>query len=160
MKRRRFLLAAGMIFCTVFVEGCGPRPPALTPVSGVVKMNGKPVPNALVQFVPSIQGFGGEFIAEGVTDQNGRFELSCTRGKGACVGENLVIVSEGPTPADVRGASAEAQMKATQYFASLTNRPIPEKFCTAAQSPLKVVVTIEQSIYDIDLTAGKVTASR
>jgi hypothetical protein len=139
------------------LSGCGQRPPTLTPVLGQVTRDGKPVPHAQVQFVPLIQGFGGEYIAEAVTDENGQFELACSMGDGACACENQVIVSEGPLPDEARGSSAEAQMMATQFLASLANRPIPENFGSAAQSPLKVTVSPESNSYNIDLSAATVS---
>lgn len=146
----------GLLLAITAVAGCGPTPPKLTPVSGVITLRGKPLPHASVQFIPLIKGFGGEYIADAVTDANGKYELRCTMGAGGCAGPNLVVVFEGPLPDDARGASSEAQMKATNFMNSLGNRPIPANFGTAAQSPLRSTVTLAQSQYDIDLTAATV----
>jgi hypothetical protein len=154
---RKAELAAFLLFLLLFA-GCGRRPPALTPVSGVVTLRGKPVPHALVQFVPLIDGFGGEYIAEGVTNEKGEFKLACTIGEGGCACENMIVVSEGPLPDSARDSSAEAQMEASRFLASLANRPIPQIFQTAAQSPLKVTVTTDKNDYPIDLTAKTVGA--
>ena len=137
--------------CFLFVTGCAPTPPTIVPVSGVVTLNGKPLPGAEVQFVPMIQGFGGEYIATAITDENGRFELTVLGQSGACAVENRITVSEGPLPDDARGQSGASQMRASRFLASLKNRPIPTKYTTLAQSTLSMTVTPDRTDYPIEL---------
>jgi hypothetical protein len=85
-----WLLAAGLL------AGCGG--PHLVPVSGVVKLDGKPYPNAMVSFQPV--GNGGDLNpgpgkgSMAVTDENGRYVLlyDGTR-KGALVGRHRIRIS-------------------------------------------------------------------
>jgi hypothetical protein len=94
------LLLAGI---TLVALGCGkPEPPARVPVSGIVTIDGQPVPSAAVTFYPLFEGFGGEVIAEGVTDAGGRYTLTCPLGDGACLGKHKVTVADAPTPDDAR----------------------------------------------------------
>src|SRR5262245_55229930 len=109
----RLTLAAALVAA---VSGWSKPAPALTRVEGVVTLRGKPLAGAEVQFVPMVQGFGGEYIASPVTDEYGRFVLKCSVGTGACVGENKVTVAEGPFPEDARGGSGAAQARATKYL--------------------------------------------
>ena len=57
--------------------GCSKRSAKIVPVSGVVKLNGKPYPNAVVSFQPigdddnPNPGRG----SSGITDEKGRFTL-------------------------------------------------------------------------------------
>ena len=146
------VLSAAALLAAMAAAGCGPTPPAIVLVEGVVLLDGKPLPGAEVQFVPMIQGFGGEYIAVAVTDEQGRFKLACNGREGASAGENRVTVSEGPLPDEFRGQSARAQMGASKFLAGLKNRPIPEKYGNLAQSPLSVTVTPDRKEYELTLT--------
>jgi len=149
----RTIPGAVVVFAAALVlSGCSKSPPPIVPVEGVVLLNGKPLPNASLQFIPTQSGLGMEYISVGTTDEFGRFWLSCNGQAGACAGENLVTVVEGPAPAGARGLSAEAQAEMSRYYAGLKNRPIPENYNSAARSPLKVVVTAAQSDYKIEMT--------
>ena len=138
---------------TTSLIGCGKaEPPPRVPVSGVVTIGGKPVPSALVTFYPLFEGFGGELIAEGVSDREGRYTVSCSLGDGACIGRHKVTVGDAPTPDDARVQSAEGQRRMQEFLRSLTNRPIGEKFGTLATTPLEVEVKAEAGSYDLQLT--------
>ena len=73
--------------------GCSSAPddqPETGPVTGVVLLDDKPLPNARVLFSPTS---GGQ-SSEGTTDENGKFELRYKRDiMGAKVGEHLVKIS-------------------------------------------------------------------
>src|SRR5690349_16497067 len=87
--------------------GCGEAPPRLTEVEGTVLLNEKPLPKALVRFVPEANGPGASLIATGITDDKGHFRLTCDMKNepGACVGKNRVVVVDAPPPAEARGMS-------------------------------------------------------
>jgi hypothetical protein len=86
------LLAAGGLLAAV--AGCSGGP-AIAPVSGVVKLDGKPYPDAVVSFQPigtpeePNPGRG----SSAYTDENGRFVLVHDSGrKGAVVGKHRVRI--------------------------------------------------------------------
>lgn len=146
-------MAAAVAASAVLVVGCGkPEPPPRVPVSGVVTIDGKPVPSALVTFYPMFEGFGGELIAEGVSDREGRYSLTCSLGEGACVGKHKVTVSDAPTPDDARDQTLEAQRRLQAFLKTLTNRPIGETFGTLTTTPLELEVTAEGGPYDLRVT--------
>jgi hypothetical protein len=154
MNRRCNVIDAAWIslMCGMLV-GCGkPEPPARMPVSGIVMIDGRPVPSAAVTFYPLFEGFGGEVIAEGVTDASGRYTLACPLGDGACLGKHKVTVADAPTPDDAREQSVAGQQRMQAFLKSLTNRPIGAKFGTLATSPLEVEVTAGGGSYDLKLT--------
>ena len=147
------LLLTALAFCS----GCGEFVPEVISASGTLTYRGQPVPNAEVRFVPMINGLDGNYIARGVTDENGKFVLQFP-GKtesGVVLGENKVMVLEGPMPDEARGQSEEAQNIATQFAASLKNRPLPSVFASLSESPLSFEVTKDRTEYDIDLSAAK-----
>ena len=81
------LLSLATIAC---VTGCGSSGPAMAPVSGVVTVDGAPVENAAVMFVPE----GGGRPATGLTDADGKFSLETLEpGDGALVGNHKVTVT-------------------------------------------------------------------
>lgn len=134
------------------IAGCGkPKPPPIVGVKGVVTLNNAPLPSVRIRFFPTFPGFGGEVIAEGVSDKDGNYSLTCSGVPGACVGTHRVVVEEGPLPPGTSGESGEAQMRMTRYLQSLTNRPIPPHYGNLAQSPLTVEVKAGESVYDLKL---------
>jgi hypothetical protein len=135
--------------------GCRRVPPPFTEAGGVVLLDGKPLPNAEVEFFPEVEGFGIDLNSTATTDEEGRFALKGTyNGKsGAAVGTHRVIVTEPPVPAELR--SGDAQGRLAQYLKGQKNRPIPEKYRTAAGTPLRVEVKADQKEYTIELSRDK-----
>ena len=128
--------------------GCGRKPdPLLAPASGVVRLGGKPLESALVRFMPAERGIAAEWISEGTTDMEGRYTLACVRGPGAVVGKHRVTVSEGGVPGELR----DDQGKVGAWLSSLSGRSIPDRYGTAATSPLEVTVGPEGAGLDLDL---------
>jgi hypothetical protein len=143
-------LTAGI--CLVLAAaGCGKTPPPIVPVSGIVVLNGQPLPHAEVRFCPMFTGLGSEYIATGVTDDQGRFHLTCPIRDGAAACENKVTVTDGPMPEGARGMSAAAQTKASAFLAGLKNRPIPPSYSNVAKTPLTVTVDPKTAEYKIEL---------
>lgn len=154
-ERRVFRWATAALLIVIgglFAAGCTKAPPPVVPVSGRVMLDGKPVPLAQVTFYPLFAGFGGEVIAEGVTDENGRYELSCPLGAGGCVGRHKVTVSDAPSPDQAREQSAEGTAAMRTYLRQITNRPLGTAFATLATTPLEVDVTDGGGPYDLTLT--------
>lgn len=141
--------ALGCALIAALAVGCGKAaPPPIVSVTGLVTINGKPVPKAQVRFVPKID-FGPEYTAVGETDDTGHFRLKCCGRDGACACENVVVISEGEIPEKLLGESAQAEL--AKYTKSLPNRPIPEKYGNLAESGLQATVTSEKSEYNFDL---------
>jgi hypothetical protein len=116
--------------------------------SGVVLLNGVPLPKAQVRFTP-LKEVKPEYIARAVTDDQGRFTLSCHAGPGAAAGENKVTVLEAEIPNHLLPETKQLELAA--YLRALKNRPIPPVYATVATTPLEVTVTEEQQEYKIEL---------
>ena len=146
--RATLILAAALA-----VAGCTRTPPPITPVEGVVLLDGKPLAKAHVEFVPDLKNCGAELISMGTTDEEGKFQLTCTLKSqpGAVVAKHRVIVFEEPVSADMRGMDAESQAKLAAYMHSLRNRPIPEEYGSVVKTPIMVEVTKDQRTYEIKL---------
>jgi hypothetical protein len=123
------LLITGLATLT----GCGPGGPALGKVTGLVTLDGKPLPNASVSFMPI--GEGG--VATGVTDASGKYELSHPSGKGAVVGKNKVAVTsihKTESKVDMSQIPSDSPEYAKMLEQSnagynlIVKEPIPEKY--------------------------------
>ena len=88
------MLGCGPLMLAAAVGGCSrSRLPPLAKVTGVVRLDGKPIAGAEVRFVPDTDKGPDGRMATGSTDADGRFALSCfTRGDGALVGFHRVAI--------------------------------------------------------------------
>lgn len=126
------------LLVSLATAGC--RKPDIVPVSGRVTFEGKPVPQAILQFNPESRP-----MASGGTDAEGRYSLSTKRpGDGAYLGRHRVmIVPWRPGQGDDSAEAAAARIRP---------RPdIPEPY-RSATSPLSVEVTAKgPNVFDFEL---------
>jgi hypothetical protein len=102
------VLSLGALLVTA---GCGSSGPELATVSGTVKMDGAPLADASVQFVP-VSGRP----SYGSTDANGYYELEFTAAKsGAVPGEHTVRVSTHRRADPDSGAKGQPERIPTKY---------------------------------------------
>lgn len=136
--------------------GCLEKPPEVkfdtVPASGTVKLDGKPLANAGLMFIPAT---GGKTAgAYGMTDENGKYELTTGAGqksyKGAVAGDYKVCVSvmvgtDGkPLPPDPEKPPA---MRAGR-------ESLPPKYSEPMSTTLKVTIGPSGGDkYDIDVTS-------
>lgn len=154
MALSRRLLIIGLLA----LAGCGDGSsfPKTYPVTGTVKLNGKPISDAMVTF----QLDGGKETAIGNTDKNGEFKLSMFRpGDGAIPGKYTVTVKkEDPlavaatnTPPPGQIGSAElasdyAPPAEVKGGGGKKKSEVPEKYANAQTSGL--IATVTQSAND------------
>ncbi|MDB5312038.1 MAG: hypothetical protein JWO38_6240 [Gemmataceae bacterium] len=129
------------------LAGCS-RTPSYTQnesVEGTVTLDGVPVANAVVQFVPDVNQSTQTPPSSGYTDEKGHFSLACDNKKpGALIGKHNVVVLPGRGgAADEDEAKAAARGKAA---------PVPTAYTVVSKTPLKVEVTADQHTYDLSLT--------
>jgi hypothetical protein len=119
----------------------------ITPVSGVVALDGKPVAGATISFIPtgSTPGVG----ARGRTDGAGKYELE-TRfgGRGAPAGEYQVVVSKLTMPdgSDFAGDSTIAPID------SPAKQVLPAKYSARETTVLKAKVGDSDTVLDFSLS--------
>jgi hypothetical protein len=91
-QRIAFRLFLSLYVSTLGLSGCGdsgPKPPALGTVQGVVKLDGQPLENAMVEFTPTTTR-----PSLGRTDNKGVYTLDFDQShKGAAVGEHSVRIA-------------------------------------------------------------------
>jgi hypothetical protein len=89
-------------------------------------------------------------VAVGITDESGRFRLTCKGRPGCCAGENRVLVMEPELPAHLKVAGAH--LERAKYFEALGGRPLPPQYANLVDSPLVVDITADLKEYPFDLT--------
>jgi hypothetical protein len=115
----------------VALAGCGRIPPLGT-VSGVVTLDGKPLPDIEVQFLPDpVQGTRGA-TASCYTDEQGRFKLFTQRHEkeGALVGTHRVVfvdIAALPDPGGLPGMAGPGAQDPALLAAAPPKRQKPRK---------------------------------
>jgi hypothetical protein len=133
-----------------FAGGCGKAPPPpIVAVEGIVRLEGRPLKRAEIRFLPAIE-HGAEYVAVGVTDDNGQFKLICKGQAGACACDNFVLIGEAPLPAELRGENAQAEL--ARYFQKLGGRPIPPKYANLADNALTAKVVAGAKAFEFNLS--------
>lgn len=134
-----WLVALG--FGALGLCGCGPKY-RVTPVVGIVRLDGKPLAGVEVRFAPDMppEALSHPF-SRAVTDGSGHYELMCDNSQpGAVTGKHIVIVRR-PNVRPMPGAAAPPA----------AGPPIPPIYQVFANSPLQIEVKVEQREYDLEL---------
>jgi len=137
------LLALGVL--PLLVTGCGGGSP-LAEVEGTVALDGAPLENVLVSFLPDpAKGTDGP-RSTGVCDAQGRFRLRCDDGReGAVVGWHRVVVEDLALYATPREEGSSPQP------AARLSR-VPPRYRAAATTPISVEVEPGPQTIPIELT--------
>lgn len=148
------VLCAAVACCLVgmLVVGCGPKGPELGAVTGKVTLDGTPVTNGLVTFVP----VGGGRPATGKTDANGQYTLMGVDGKGALLGQHRVSITTVQQTAEVLEVRSDSPEYAKQampdpsdYDTAKVVEPIPARYNTNTE--LTYEVKSGPNVIDLEL---------
>ena len=130
------LVVSGGLLAGCSGEELKPDDAELTSVKGTVTLDGEPLANASVQFIPSV-GSGVKGTYYGTTDMAGKFELRNARGRvGAEEGQFTVVVSKfaqkdgTPLPADADSGD----------IAALGMEHLPPKYSDPQKSEIRATV--------------------
>jgi hypothetical protein len=144
-KSLRILPAASLLV----VFGCSSHIEFNDKVEGTVKLDGAPLANVLVEFVPNLKSRDQAPMSRATTDATGHFTLMCSNERpGAVVGKHNVLVRTG------RGGRAGAdEMDAPPADGNTAGgRPvIPGEYASAAKTPIKIDVTADKHSYEINV---------
>ena len=160
------LLILGAAFCAVLFTGCsGGSSLGTEYVEGTVTLDGEPVAEATVMFMPVSEGEGAS--ASGMTDENGVYKLTAQNVEGATAqggggtlpGEYHVGVIK--TEMDEPMSEEEAYEKGIEYTPPGPEETpeithiVPEKYNDPKQSGITVTVEPGDNAIDIKLTSGE-----
>jgi hypothetical protein len=136
-----------VVSCT----GCGdPAAQLNEQVEGTVSLDGTPLANVVIQFVPAAEGNKQPPGSSGYTDDKGKYRLACDNGKsGAVVGKHRVMVLTGRGEGN-RGAD-DRDPESAKGTPGRRNPAVPPAYATL-KTPLEVEVTPDRHTYDLQLT--------
>lgn len=156
MARQRTWLGALLVACLPGLAGCSGEAAKFAEVEGTVTLNGKPLPDVEVVFLPdSTVGTLGP-TASCYTDEQGRYRLWCERAKvrGALVGTHRVCVHDiaaipvpleaVPDPRDGPGGYRPRPPRVPVHYADVARTPFRD-----------VVVQSRPQTLDFDVKAGR-----
>jgi hypothetical protein len=128
----------------IAVAGCSRKPP-LAQVEGTVRLDGRPLPDALVCFLPDPERGAAGPRSVAVTDESGHFQLRCDDQRdGAVLGWHRVLLE------DMSLYSASRQDGAGGSRPTLASR-LPTQYTTTTQTPLSFEVKPGTQTIDLDL---------
>jgi len=121
-----------MVLCLGAIALCGcSRGVSMGQVDGTVRLDGAPIADAMVTFVPADRKLPQ---STGLTDADGRFQLRCSNGAiGAAVGEHRVIVIDGGRAPSGKGKDDDELPEGKDVPTSR----IPLKFSRPDKTPLR-----------------------
>lgn len=139
----------GVLGCAVLLAaGCGRQVP-LGEVEGTVRMDGRPLGNVLVRFLPDPDNATTGPASAGAGDAEGRFRLRCDDQRdGAVVGWHRVVVE------DLLPYAVPRDEKAPSPAAAVRSR-VPPAYTASASTPLRFEVKPGRQAIDLDLTAAR-----
>jgi hypothetical protein len=142
-SRSRGVAVALAVVGLLAVAGCG-GDPRLEPVEGTLRLNGKPLANVQVEFLPEANGPR----SRGVTDQDGHYRLATDGQKsGATVGSHRVLLYD----LQVYNDESVGRMKKDQDATPVRPSRIPAAYANPASTPLKKEVLGEPNTIDLDV---------
>ncbi len=151
IRKPRLVLICSALLLSV---GCN-KGPAVAEVVGIVKFDGKPLPNVKIMFAPNPQKGTVGPISAGLTDDQGRFKLTCEdEREGAVVGWHKVVIIESGqnlyrTPRNGRRDDDEV-VKVVKVKPKGPH--VPDKYHTIAKTPLEEEVKDSKNDLEITLT--------
>lgn len=142
LRQRSALLVA---LLALIAAGCGSGA-KVAEVSGVVMLDGKPMPDALVEFLPDPEKGTHGPVSSATTDQSGHFRLVAHgHHDGAVVGSHRVLVQD-----------ARSIPQAVTDYAKVKPPPvlpsrIGNEYATAASTPLRQEVKAGSQTITLEL---------
>lgn len=160
---RKGRAALGLLM--IAIVGCGDRRPTLVPVHGRVTLDGKPLMQKAVQFVPDAETPGGGARAN--TDHDGKYTLlavcpGTTRDMpGAPAGSYRVVVTEPMLPIDLPAPQADDTRPAPAVSLSRSgaksSSAIPPAYWKPGTTPLRVTVPEDGGELALDIQTSNGT---
>jgi hypothetical protein len=133
-----------LVALVLFISGCGGGAHKPVPVSGKVTLNGKPLADATLMFVPVTGGIGSANpppSSVGTTGEDGSYELvlnNNAKRKGAVPGKHKVFISLGAKPSTTETKRTFHKQLPTEYNRnSKLEWNVPDNGCTDADFSLK-----------------------
>ncbi|XZE19662.1 carboxypeptidase-like regulatory domain-containing protein [Pirellulaceae bacterium SH449] len=133
MKNSNALFGLALLIGLGLLLGCGPSNPPTYKVSGVVSLDGQPVPGATITFIPEM-GTDTQ-PAVGTSDHEGKYSLTTfVSGDGAMKGMYTVTVMKVQTEAGQSPYDAYRQSDAKSASSSSSNQSLEDMYAAYGNS--------------------------
>ncbi len=147
LSRLQIMGQALTLLTAVVLSGCGGGP-ELVEVAGVATLDGQPLANVLVTFVPEATKDRAAFRSMGMTDQEGKFRLQAeTQRPGALAGKHRVLVEDLSIHSAPRSEDGTLLSHPTVRF--------PLRYSNLQNSPLRADVVKDAPPMKIELVSGQ-----
>jgi len=149
---RTLYLFLGLVI-SVAISGCDLSTPStprisgpLVPVKGTVMLDGEPLPNADVSFIPDGKSDKSVIAATAKTDSSGKYQLRTDGKLGAPAGRYRVVVERWATPdgAPFREDPENGMDMEQARMAGKVKQSVPEKYSDILKTQLSAEVTADQ----------------
>lgn len=134
----RLSLFLALLVAVLLATGCE-KSPQFGRVQGTVTMNGQPLDQVRVVFLPDPESGNRGAISRSITDDQGKYDLvysQDTEKRGAIVGWQRVVVE------DIKGENNRDRFYPIR---------VPENYSSSAKTPLRYEVKPEEQTFDIDI---------
>jgi hypothetical protein len=142
--RRQSTALCCCLLAALLATGCNGSGLNLAPVEGIVTLDGQPVADAGVLFVPSDPKQGPP--AMGVTDATGAFSLRTVNDDGAVVGDYRVSIS--------KSEQSLQPVAGSRALRHIVKRHVPEKYEAVESSGLTATVAEDENHFEFPLISN------
>jgi hypothetical protein len=144
----------GLALALTMLLGCGRDDPPAT-VEGTLRLNGRPVENCLVAFLPEPGQEAQWPCSTGLTDQQGSYRLLCsTQQEGVAIGWHRVTVQDLSASTGVRRrdhGTVDAQVADSAPPPPVRRSRVPESYTSPTRTPLRKEVKPGHQVIDLDI---------
>ena len=135
--------------------GCGGGP-KLVPVSGTITLNGKPLEDAEVSFIPFPENPDPKTPGADRTGPEGNYKPKYNGRFGLAPGKYKVLVSKTAVAITNLNLPKEIMMdREQQELAGIRKQELPKKYSEGAESTEICEVPPEGTVFDMDIKAAK-----
>jgi len=137
-----------ILLIALFITGCSG--PQRATVEGVVTLDGKPLAEVEVQFIPEPEQGRSAVPASGYTDESGRYRIEAASSGGVCVGPNRICVNDARLMMPGVGTDPNDGTPGADRKAGPRRSRVPEVYSDATRTPHRDV-DIRPGVQTVDL---------
>ena len=146
--------AASLLLAVAACFGCARDSPPAT-VEGTVRLDGEPLDNCLISFLPEPGQEVRRPHSTGLTDRHGSYRLRCdNQQRGAAIGWHRVTVQDLSVSSGVRRrdhGAVDLEMEETAPPPPVRPSRVPKPYTSASDTPLRKEVKPGHQVIDLDI---------